>query len=237
MLKIKNFYFNPFSECCTVASDDSSEAVIVDPGCYDKTEAAALESYISGNGLKVVKILLTHGHFDHIFGVSALSELYGVPVLMSPEDYVILKNNGFFCRQFGLKEPDTSFAGIPDGKSRVSEIKDDDIIEWGEGRKWEVLATPGHTPGGVCFLDREAKLLLSGDTLFAGAIGRTDNEWGDYDALIKGINEKLVPLDGDITVIPGHGPHTTITDERTKNPFLLPFNEPMEEDTEEKQDM
>ena len=116
---------------------------------------------------------------------------------------------------------------------RLTGIKDGDIIEWGDNNRWEVLATPGHTPGGVCFLDRTEKLLVSGDTLFAGSIGRTDNQWGDYDALMESIFGKLMPLDGDIEVIPGHGPHTSIADERTKNPFLMPFNEPLEEEDAE----
>ncbi len=230
MLKIRCFNFNPFQECCTVASDDSGKAVIVDPGCYDDKETAALASYISGQGLSVEKILLTHGHFDHIFGVSALAALYDVPVLMSPADTVILENNAEFCNKFGLKVPDTDFAAPADKGGHLTPISDGNVIEWGQGNRWEVLATPGHTPGGVCFLDRSARLLISGDTLFAGSIGRTDNRWGDYDALMKSIFTKLMPLDGDIEVIPGHGPHTSITDERTKNPFLLPFNEPLEEE-------
>ena len=94
MIRIKCFSFNPFQECCTVASDESGKAVIVDPGCYDENEISVLTSYIAGSGLQIEKILLTHGHFDHIFGVSALAERYDVPVLMSPADKVILENNG-----------------------------------------------------------------------------------------------------------------------------------------------
>lgn len=233
MLQIKCFCFNPFQECCTVASDDSGQAVIVDPGCYGSQEIDALTSYVSDKVLKVVKILLTHAHFDHVFGVSELVRRYDVPVCMDMKDMVILDNNGFFCDRFGLDTPDNSFAVPADKGGHLVGINDGDVIEWGNGRKWEVLATPGHTPGGVCYLDRDARLLFSGDTLFAGSIGRTDNQWGDYDALMKGIFEKLVPLDGDIAVIPGHGPHTSITDERTKNPFLLPFNEPYEDEDDE----
>ena len=95
--------------------------------------------------------------------------------------------------------------------------------------KFEVISTPGHTPGGVCYLERAEKILISGDTLFAGAIGRTDNQWGDYDELIKGILTKLMVLDGDTDVIPGHGPLTSIAREGMTNPFLLPFNEPYED--------
>ncbi len=260
MLNIKSFYFNPFEECCTVAWDSSGQAVIVDPGCFNDSEIAQLEDFVSSKGLKPSLIALTHAHFDHIFGVSAIASRYGVPVVMDPADKVIVDNNRWFCMNFGLKVPDNGFAegewkpysewksgaaesqGTPgDGfqgstgdrtqgatteyRPLVLIVQDGDVIEWGEGRRWEVLSTPGHTPGGICFLDREAKLLFSGDTLFAGAIGRTDNRWGDYDALIAGIFRKLMVLDGDINVIPGHGGRTTIADERAKNPFLMPFNE------------
>ena len=233
MLQIKCFYFNPFRECCTVASDESGEAVIVDPGCYDDQELDTVTSYVGRNGYKVVKILLTHGHFDHLFGVTSLAGLYDVPVLMSAEDISIADNSGYFSKVFGVKLPDTSFTAPAEKGGRLTVIKDGDIIEWGAGRKWEVIATPGHTPGGVCFLDREARLLFSGDTLFAGSIGRTDHLGGDYDVLMESIFGKLMPLDGDIEVIPGHGPRTSIADERTKNPFLMPFNEPLEEEDPE----
>ena len=92
-----------------------------------------------------------------------------------------------------------------------------------------MLETPGHTPGGVCYLERTEKMLFSGDTLFAGSIGRTDHPGGDYDLMMKSIWEKIMCLDGDISVIPGHGPETDIATERMTNPFLLPFNEPYEE--------
>ncbi len=226
MLNLKSFYFNPFGSCCTVAWDESKQAVIVDPSCYTDVEREKLAGFISSEGLKPVYILLTHAHFDHIFAVSHFADKYKVPVVMNEKDRVIVENNKYFCWEYGLNVPDTSFA-----EGQVLTIEDGDVVTWGDGRKWEVLFTPGHTPGGVSFLDREAAVLIGGDTLFAGSIGRTDNKWGDYDALIKSIFEKLMPLDGDITVVPGHGPYTTIGEERVRNPFLQPFNdEYLEED-------
>lgn len=220
MLNIKCFYFNSFQECCSVVWDDSGKAAIIDPGCHTPDEISAIEGLVASKGLSVEKILLTHAHFDHIYGVARLAAEYNVPVFMNHEEKVILENEGYFCSMFGLKVPDTGFT--------CTNICDGDRIEAGQN-VFEVLSTPGHTPGGVCFLCRESGILFSGDTLFAGSIGRTDNRWGDYDALMKGIFEKLMVLDGDITVIPGHGNTTTIADERTKNPFLQPFNEPYEE--------
>lgn len=220
MLQIKNFYFNALHECCSVAWDGTGECVIIDPGFYTPAERDELKRFVEDNGLKPVKILLTHAHFDHIFGLKECAEMLGVPVYMDPADRGTLENAGYFCRMFGFDTPATDV--------KTEDIHDGDIIRFGN-TEFEVLSTPGHTPGGVCFYDRADKVLFSGDTLFAGAIGRTDHPGGDYDLLIDGIFRKLTVLDGDVTVIPGHGPHTTITDERTKNPFLQPFNEPYED--------
>lgn len=221
MLNIKCFNFNNFQERCSIIWDDSGKAAIVDPGCYVPDEVNALTGYIKEHGLAVEKIMLTHAHFDHIYGVRELADLYKVPVLMDPADKVILENEDHFCRMFGLRVPDTAFNTV--------DIADGDKFNVGT-LVFEVLSTPGHTPGGVCYLCRDEKLLFSGDTLFEGSIGRTDNKWGDYDALMKGIFEKLMVLDGDTTVVPGHGRPTTIAEERMKNPFLLPFNEPYEDE-------
>ncbi len=257
MLNLKSFYFNPFGSCCTVAWDESKQAVIVDPSCYEEVEREKLAAFIEENALKPIYILLTHAHFDHIFAVSHFADKYKIPVVMNEKDREIIENNKYFCWEYGLSVPDTTFAegqkidghflpragedteAVRDAVEptepfkldaenyvpMVLTIEDGDVVTWGLDRRWEVLFTPGHTPGGVSFLDREAGVLIGGDTLFAGSIGRTDNKWGDYDALIRSIFEKLMPLDGDITVIPGHGPYTTIGDERVNNPFLQPFDE------------
>lgn len=215
MLKILTFQFNPFSENCSLAYDETGDAVIIDPGFYNEKEASALYSKIAEKGLKPKMILLTHGHFDHIFGVKECADKYGIPVYMNQEDNYVIQHN--FSSRFGLKEPDSSFTTEP--------IEDEQIIHFGN-TEFKVITTPGHTSGGVCFYDEKDKALFSGDTLFAGAIGRTDHPTGDYDKLIVSVMDKLMGLPGDVIVFPGHGPHTTISDERTHNPFLQPFNEP-----------
>ncbi len=215
MLKILTFQFNPFSENCSLAYDETGDAVIIDPGFYNEKEASALYSKIAEKGLKPKMILLTHGHFDHIFGVKECADKYGIPVYMNQEDNYVIQHN--FSSRFGLKEPDSSFTTEP--------LEDEQIIRFGN-TEFKVITTPGHTSGGVCFYDEKDKALFSGDTLFAGAIGRTDHPTGDYDKLIVSVMDKLMGLPGDVTVFPGHGPNTTISDERTHNPFLQPFNEP-----------
>jgi glyoxylase-like metal-dependent hydrolase (beta-lactamase superfamily II) len=136
---------------------------------------------------------------------------------MDPADKVMLENDHLLTESFHLKAPDVDFQTL--------DLKERDITRFAD-EQLEAIATPGHTPGGISFLDRKAKVLFSGDTLFAGSIGRTDHPWGDYDKLIKSVMDKLMGLDGDTVVIPGHGQRTTIGAEVAHNPFLIPFNEP-----------
>ena len=217
MIHIEQFTFNPFNERTSVVWDKDGKCAFIDPGCADAAELGKLTAFIEKKGLTPVCVMLTHAHFDHIYGVAGLVRTYGIPVYMHQgEQQTLDVTNPYMCRMFGFSEPE-EFEWTP--------VADCSTIEVG-GLKFDTLETPGHTPGGVCFLERSEKVLFSGDTLFAGAIGRTDHPGGDYDQLMRSIFEKLLCLDGDVDVFPGHGPNTTITDERMTNPFLLPFNEP-----------
>jgi len=218
------FRFNEFQTNCMVIWDNTKSCAIFDPGFNSEEDRAQLYDLISSEQLKPAAVLLTHGHFDHIYGVSRLVKDFNVPVYMNPADKVVLAQQNPMVAQFGMAVPDSNFATI--------DALDGDSITVG-GIVFKVLATPGHTPGGVSYLDEADKVIVSGDTLFAGSIGRSDFPGGDYDALIDGIMTKLMALDGDIDVLPGHGPYTTIADERQKNPFLQPFNEPYEDKSEE----
>ena len=220
MLNIRKFIFNPFQETTLLLWDDSLCGAIVDPGCMDPEEERTLVEYMEKEGVVPKAILLTHGHFDHIYGVPSLTARYGIPVYMHPADGVILRSNAALTEKFRLPAAPAQFAFEPLAEGQ--DIRIGDTV-------WEVIETPGHTPGGVCFLDRTDKVLVSGDTLFAGTIGRTDTPEGDYDKLIVGIMDKLMGLDGDTDVIPGHGPVTNIGHERTHNPFLQPWGEPEED--------
>ena len=235
MLHIEHFTFNAFQTRCCVVWDDDKFCAFVDPGCASAEETEALVDFVSSHGLKPVCIMLTHGHFDHIYGVSALSEKFGgLPVYMhKDEKHTMAETNPYVCGMYGLPLPDLSFAeallnGKNEGSTVLRETSEGDAIEIGS-LMFHVIETPGHSRGGLCFYEPSEQVLFSGDTLFAGAIGRTDQPGGDYDLLMKSIFEKLMELDGQVTVIPGHGPCSDIATERMTNPFLQPFNEPYED--------
>ena len=217
MPNIRSFTFNYLEEKTYLVWDESLEAVLIDPGCYRPSEAPELSRFIEENKLKLKAIWLTHGHFDHICGVASFP---GVPVYMHPADKPVLAISGDMATGLRLRAPDTSFSTV--------DISDGDELRVGK-TAFKVIATPGHTPGGVCFYDEKDGLMFSGDTLFAGTIGRTDFPLGDYDVLIVSLMEKIMGLPGGVEVYPGHGPSTDIATERTHNPFLQPFNEPGQE--------
>ncbi len=217
MPNIRSFTFNYLEEKTYLVWDESLEAVLIDPGCYRPSEAPELSRFIEENKLKLKAIWLTHGHFDHICGVASFP---GVPVYMHPADKPVLAISGDMATGLRLRAPDTSFSTV--------DISDGDELRVGK-TAFKVIATPGHTPGGVCFYDEKDGLMFSGDTLFAGTIGRTDFPLGDYDVLIVSLMEKIMGLPGGVEVYPGHGPSTDIATERTHNPFLQPFNEPDQE--------
>ena len=210
-MKIKTFYFNPIRTCCYVAWDDTGTCVFIDPGCYGDRELQRLKDFVADRQLHPDKILLTHGHFDHILGVEDVARTWNIDVWIHPADHEQMTRSGQWCAQLGLAfKP---FTGT------LHDLADGDVIAFGE-TELKVLETPGHTRGGVCFLCEKDATLFAGDTLFAGSIGRTDHPGGDYDQLIGSIDRKLMTLDGDITVLPGHGPATSIGYERATNPFL-----------------
>ena len=230
MINIEHFAFNAFQTRCSIVWDETGACAIVDPGAHGENEMERLTGFIKSKGLKPACIMLTHCHFDHIFGVANLVRKYAIPVYMHKnEEYTIETTNPAISGFFGLPLPDVSFMKENEDSERaVRFVAGGDVVEMGSLR-FEVIETPGHSKGGLCYLERNEKIMFSGDTIFAGAIGRTDHPGGDYNILMKRIFEKLMCLDGDIAVIPGHGPESDIATERTTNPFLLPFNEPYEE--------
>ena len=229
MINIEHFTFNSFQTRCCIVWDEAGICAFVDPGAAEAKELDILTSFVSSRKLKPACIILTHTHFDHIYGMAELSRRYDIPVYVHKNEILTLeKANPYVCSMFGLPLPEPYPLICAEGDTKAEFIQEGDIVRVGK-LAFEVIETPGHTEGGVCYLERNEKIMFSGDTLFAGAIGRTDHPGGDYDTLMKSILEKLIILDGEITVIPGHGPESDIATERMTNPFLLPFNEPYEE--------
>ena len=219
MLKAKVLTFNPLEENCIVLIDSMLQAAIVDPGCYREAEFEALCALVSAENLRPVSVLLTHAHPDHVWGAAKVARKWDLPIYMNPADEPLLDPANSF-----------SLGGLPRFESKFSylPLKGGDVLQVGRS-SLEVIATPGHTPGSVCFYSAPDKLLLSGDTLFAGTIGRTDLPLGSYGDLIRSVMDTLMGLDGDVTVLPGHGGPTDIGYERTHNPFLVPWGNPEDE--------
>lgn len=199
-----------FAQNCTLLwCEETRQAAVVDPGGDIDDIVAAAER----RGVTVVKILLTHGHIDHAGGAAELSQRLGVPIEgpQRGDDYWI-RQLAEQARMFGF--PGRCAPFVPDRW-----LNDGDTASFGKV-VLDVLHTPGHTPGHVCFFHRPSKLALVGDVLFAGSIGRTDFPGGDYDTLIRSIRNGLWPLGDDVEFIPGHGPMSSFGEERRENPFV-----------------
>lgn len=205
------FYCNEFRECSYILWDDTCESVIIDPGFKGENEFKRLSKYIEEKGLLVKAVLLTHAHFDHTYSLSSVAELWNVPVFVHHNEIKRLVQKDPLGEVFGLE------VSTYDGP--FTEITDGQIIQFGH-TELEVLETPGHTEGGVCFYNRSEGYVFTGDTLFAGSIGRTDNPGGDYDLLMESIGSKLLCLESDVEILPGHGPSSNIGYELMTNPFI-----------------
>jgi glyoxylase-like metal-dependent hydrolase (beta-lactamase superfamily II) len=213
MLNIKTFSFNLLQENTYVVSDDSRECVIIDCGAYYDAERTALVDYINTNQLKPVHLLCTHGHFDHNFGINTVYDTWGLkPEISADDEWLISDLSGQFEAMAGIKlhwkfpEPGHFFTP-------------DEIIRFGS-HEFQILRTPGHTPGGVTFYCAEEKAAFTGDTLFRMSIGRTDFERGSYDDMLNSLTKVLAQLPADTTVYPGHGPKTNIGEETKFNPYF-----------------
>ncbi|QQS34552.1 MAG: MBL fold metallo-hydrolase [Ignavibacteriales bacterium] len=212
MIKIKKFVFNPFFENTFVVWDDETLlAAVIDPGCSNSKEENELKGFIKNQNLKIEYLLNTHCHIDHILGCNFILKEYS-PVYYAPElDLPLLENAEYQASMFGLniqpiKKPDNFL----DEETKIK-IGSYDI---------QVLFTPGHTPGEVCFYFPLSKICISGDVLFQGSIGRTDLMGGNLSALLNSIKSRLLSLPAETIIYPGHGPESTIEEEKKYNPFL-----------------
>jgi len=199
----------PFAQNCTLLwCEETKKAAVVDPG----GDLGSIQAMIAKNGLGVEKILLTHGHIDHVGGAAELAARLGVPIEgPQRQDAFWLDQLPSQCRLFGFPHVDAL--------KPAHWLEQGDTVSVGD-LMLQVLHTPGHTPGHVAFFHPRSRMAIVGDVLFAGSIGRTDFPRGDYDTLIRSIREKLWPLGDDVEFISGHGPLSTIGEERRCNPFV-----------------
>lgn len=200
--------------CYIVTDEKSGEALVIDPGFFNSDLKEAIEN-------KDIKyILLTHGHFDHIAGVAKIKKLTGAKICIAEEDEICLYDDEENLAEMADELP------IEKSKADII-IKEGDEIKIGDTGLC-VMKTPGHSKGSVCYICKEERVIFSGDTLFKKTIGRTDFKTGDINEMYATL-KRLVDLDGDYAVFPGHGPETTLNDERVANLYVRRMNKRMSE--------
>ena len=212
-MQIAIFQFSLFGiNTYLVFDPETKECAVIDPGMSTPEEEKAIENFIEEKGLKLTHIINTHLHIDHVAGIPFLRKKYGAPILAHEGDKFLGEGLAQQARMFGLD--------LPLDKIEISEyIKAGDKIKIGKG-ELEVISVPGHSKGSVALYDKAGGYLISGDALFKGSIGRTDLPGGNYRELIDSIESELLSLPDSTVVFPGHGPSSTIVEEKQSNPFL-----------------
>ena len=211
-MKLKSFTFNQFYENTFIVSDYTNDCIIIDPGCYSNDEKYILKKYIEDNNLNPVKLINTHCHIDHILGNNFISKRWGLDLTANKKDLDLLKNSQEIAKMYGF----VNFEPSPLPKKFLDE---GDVIKFGNS-ELNILFTPGHAPGHISLYSKKYDFVLSGDVLFKHSIGRTDLPGGDFNVLINSIKNKLFTLDNETIGYCGHGPRTTIGEEKTHNPLL-----------------
>ncbi|MDZ4664384.1 MAG: MBL fold metallo-hydrolase [Bacteroidota bacterium] len=212
MLKLKSFEVNPFQQNTYLIWDSNNIAAIIDPGNSNNQENQMIKKFISENNLKLERLLLTHAHIDHIMGNSFIFDEFGLLPEVHKEDVYFIDVMGKTAEMYG----------VPYEQSPQPEkfLEDKQVIQLGE-LEFSCIFTPGHSPGSITFYFEKEKVMIAGDVLFNGSIGRTDLPRGDHPTLIQSIKTKLLPLGDDIKVYSGHGPSTVTGYEKLNNPFLV----------------
>lgn len=212
MLQMKIFTFGPFQENTYLLWDETGEAVIIDPGNTSIADHQTLQNFITTNNLSLKKLLLTHGHVDHIAGNKYIFDTYHLRPEIHVNDVPLIEKQVAIAMMYGLpcEESPLPENFLTEGKNCF----------FGNS-SLETIFTPGHSPGSITFYSRENKFIICGDVLFYGSIGRTDLPGGNLETLISSIKNKLFLLGDDVKVYSGHGPATTIRYEKANNPFLI----------------
>lgn len=204
----KIFPVGPLQCNCSVIGDEQThEAMVIDPG--DQIED--ILNILAAENLTLKQIVITHAHIDHVGGAMKLKAATGAPILMNQKDEALLKMLDLQAAWIGMKPPGVVQINEPLADGRVLQVG---------AVSTTVIHTPGHTEGSICLFFPEQKTLVAGDTLFAGSIGRTDLPGGSYEKIMRSLHNQVLQLPDDTQVVPGHGPVTTIGEERETNPFL-----------------
>jgi glyoxylase-like metal-dependent hydrolase (beta-lactamase superfamily II) len=207
---LESFPVGPLRCNCTILGDEiTHEAVVVDPG----DNIPEILSRLQKHKLSLRQIVITHAHIDHVGGAALLKKATGAPIFLNQQDLGLLDAMEMQAGWLGVPTPEV---GSPDASA------DDGLTVGLATLPAEVIHTPGHTPGSICLLFPQQHLLLAGDTLFAGSIGRTDLPGGDGRQILRSLRDRLMVLPDATRVLPGHGPNTTIGEEKQSNPFLQP---------------
>ena len=193
--------------CSVIGDDTSHEAIVIDPG-DDIEDVLAI---VRKHKLQVKQIVITHAHIDHVGGAMKLRAATGAPILLNQNDYELLKMLDVQASWIGMANPGK--VEIDQSVGQADTVKAGSLVA-------DVIHTPGHTEGSVCLYFPAEKKLIAGDTLFAGSIGRTDLPGGSMQKILRSLHEKILALPDETIVVPGHGPLTTIGEERESNPFL-----------------
>jgi glyoxylase-like metal-dependent hydrolase (beta-lactamase superfamily II) len=193
---------------CSIIGDEATrEAMVIDPG-DDIEDVLAL---IAKHNLKVRQIVITHAHIDHVGGAMKLRAATGAPILLNQNDYELLKMLDVQATWIGMPSPGK--VDIDQSIAQADTVKAGSLVA-------DVIHTPGHTEGSVCLYFPAEQKLIAGDTLFAGSIGRTDLPGGSFEKILRSLHQKVLELPDETVVVPGHGPLTSIGEERESNPFL-----------------
>lgn len=212
MIEVKTFTFNPFSENTYVAWEkESKEAVVIDPGCFSAAEESELKNFISKSQLSIKYLFNTHCHLDHIFGNNFVLKEYNPQYFIPEFDKPLLENAPTQARLFGME-----MSKVKSTENFLSE----EISFWIGKDEIRFLFTPGHSPGEFSIYFPESGLCFTGDVLFENSIGRTDLFGGNYQTLMKSIQNKLFTLRDETKIFPGHGGNSTIGREKRDNPFF-----------------
>ena len=210
MLQVKKFTFNPFAENTYVLFDDTKECIIIDPGCYEKSEERELIEFIESNKLVVKKLINTHCHIDHMLGNAFVKNKFAVLLHIHPIEQALLRAVSSYASNYGFFQYQDSTPDVF--------LKEDEFVAFGN-QKLKILFVPGHSPGHIALYDATSKTLIGGDVLFENSIGRSDLPGGNFNTLINSIREKFFALPDDVTVYCGHGEETSIGFEKRTNPF------------------